>query len=274
MDHFKPTIIRNTSIAQNYFELEFTWPSHSVPLPGQFLTLRIADQISPLLRRPFAFSGFNKEDRTASIIYEKRGPATSILSAQLPGEALDVIGPLGNSFPAPINDNRPVLVAGGVGMGPMFFLAEDFLKHNIHPLLFLGARTKAFIPNLDLFQKVQTLISTDDGTAGFSGTSVSCFQHYLETHENHQKVSGYEVYACGPNPMMQALDRFSRNQSWPTWLSMEQTMGCAVGACMGCVVKVITNTPPPQGFAYARVCTEGPIFPGHTLIWEENHGQQ
>ena len=267
MEHHATLVLRNRSIAKDYYELLFAWPEGlEPPRPGQFLTIRIADTAMPLLRRPFAVSGYDSRSKTAGIIYQRVGPATRMLAAADAGDMLDMLIPLGNWFPEPEPDATPVLVAGGIGMGPIFFFAQmlrsagrrspEQRAENREPVLVLGARNVAYLPTEDVLEGLEPVICTDDGSRGFAGTVVD----YLKSAGVGKEAEAV-LYACGPNPMLEALAAFAAERKLPLWVSMEQTMGCAVGACMGCAIPV-------HGPArYARVCTEGPVFDAKEIVW-------
>lgn len=259
MQHIVTKVSANTEIALDYHALDFVMPpDFQVPEPGQFLTIRVGEGISPLLRRPFAFADCDSGTGLARIIYEKRGKATLALSDYKPGDKLDIVSPLGNTFPLPSNGNRPVLVAGGIGIGPMLFLYGKFKAMGLDPILVLGSRNGDRIPLLP----EGVLICTDDGSRGMKGNVLKALGN-LDTLLTAGSMP--EFYACGPHIMMEklyfwALERYPEAR---TWVSLEQTMACAVGACMGCVVKV--NHPKP----FARVCTEGPVFDAAFINWKD-----
>jgi dihydroorotate dehydrogenase electron transfer subunit len=250
MRQFQTTANINTKISDDFFRLEFPWPSDApVPLPGQFVTIRSALGSDPLLRRPFAVASFN--DGIASIIYQKRGKATSLLSGLSLGESFSVIGPLGQGFRK--TESLPVLIAGGIGLGPIAFLASQLGDRA--PIFILGARTKAMIPDLDFLSPLSPVICTDDGTLGFHGTVIDWCKASLRPD---QKA---EYFACGPNAMLKALHQFAQSRQENAQVSLEQTMGCGVGACMGCTVEVNDER------RYARVCKEGPVFDSKEIKW-------
>ena len=262
----------NEQIADRYYRLDFSWPLDlAPPEPGQFLTLSLRRGVSPLLRRPFAFSDYDQEIRTSQIIYEKRGEATTYLTQLKKGGLIDGLFPLGNVFPLPQKDQQPILVAGGVGMGPIFFFAKQLMQKGFFPKIFLGARSSSLIPSLPLFKQVPLYVATDDGSVGFKGNIVE----YLQANDHIPDSS--ILYVCGPNPMMAAAYQWGKSRQMPVWVSMEQTMGCAVGACMGCVIPVKHPELDPNiddgslesnNPHYARVCTEGPIFQGNSIDWK------
>jgi dihydroorotate dehydrogenase electron transfer subunit len=254
MRQIQSEILRNQELAEGFFKLTFTWDPHLRPLPGQFLTIRVSGLPFPLLRRPFAFSHCDGEN--VSIIVKKRGTATDILSRKSAGETLDVIGPLGNSFGDPDSDRRPVLVAGGIGLGPMLFFATSLHSRGIKSAFIFGSRTAGSIPRCEEFKSLSAVLCTDDGSAGFHGTTVDYLRSLSDLEWKRT-----ELYCCGPLPMLKAASLFAQSKKIPCWVSMEQTMGCSMGACMGCVIKVRYEP------GYARVCKEGPIFDSRDVVW-------
>lgn len=282
------TVIRNREVASGYYELETSWPGES-PLPGQFLTLRTGPATDPLLRRPFAFSSYAAQadladsdtsdaatslsppprHARAAIIYERRGKATQRLSAAAPGDKLDLLGPLGRPFPDPASGSTPVLVAGGIGIGPIVFLATRLAEAGLSPVLIAGARTTATLPHLVLDRlPVEKRLCTEDGSYGIHGT-------VLQALENNwpSMPASPELYACGPGPMMAAVAELAERIGARCWVSLEQVIGCGVGACMGCAVRVKEPGTPLESArsaerqSYARVCTEGPVFDAREIVW-------
>lgn len=258
MEHFPSTVLQNYPICEKYYCMRLLWPDqYPAPLPGQFLTIRPPAGTRALLRRPFAVSSYSKGDSTIEVIYERRGEVTRYLSTMQTGDQLDLLAPLGKAFPAATEDHRPVLLAGGIGMGPMFFLAEALSALDRQPLLLLGARDASLIPDIPILEQVETIIATDDGSKGFHGTTIDALVDYERSGTGEKS----EYFACGPMPMLSALAVHAENAQRQCWVSIEQTMGCAVGACMGCVIPIHD----PK--RYARVCTEGPIFDSREIVW-------
>jgi dihydroorotate dehydrogenase electron transfer subunit len=253
MKQFYGTIIGNKKVSPDYYKLEFSWDRKAGrPLPGQFFTIRISDNTVPLLRRPFAFSSFDTKICTASMIYQKRGRGTKILAARETGGPLDVIGPLGKPFPMPAKRHNVLLVAGGIGLGPVLFLASRLSGAK----LVFGCRTKSLIPSSSTFAGLKPAICTDDGSAGFRGTAGD----YLRSIENSM-TGNTIIYACGPLPMLKSCHESAVRRGCPCFVSIEQVMACGVGACMGCAVK-------SAGGGYTRACTEGPVYNSKELHWE------
>lgn len=259
MKQFSARILTNRVVADNFFELTLL-PDEPVsqPLPGQFLTLRVTSSTTPLLRRPFAYSGFNDSSSAISIIYQKRGNATDILAGKQTNEHIDCIGPLGNNFQFPENSQTAILVAGGIGIGPILFLASELQKKNLPFKFIFGCRSKQFIPDLKAFSQLDPTICTDDGSCGFKGTTAD----YLSANASSIPANSL-FYSCGPDRMLHACYQFSKKKGATCWVSVEQVMACGVGACMGCVVKVKTEQ------KYLRACKEGPVFDADILAWED-----
>lgn len=250
----KCTVLRNSPVAEDYFEMEFTWPfKEQRPLPGQFLTVRPFGQA--LLRRPFAFSGAT--ETTASIIYKQVGPATKEFAEMKEGDIADILGPVGTPFKTPAKDVTPILAAGGIGLGPMIFTAEYLAEEGFSPVLVVGARNKEMIPELKLKNSsITVVICTDDGSMGFKGNIVE----YLQTEGASYTDKG-EILACGPHPMLKACHNFAVEKNITCQVSLEEMMACAVGACYGCVVETTGED------KYKRVCKDGPVFDSREIKW-------
>jgi dihydroorotate dehydrogenase electron transfer subunit len=265
---FISRIISNDRIGEGFYELSLSWERHVTrPLPGQFLTIRLGGGVGsvPLLRRPFAFADFYEASSIATVIYQKRGQGTEFLAAALPGEAgLDVIGPLGTPFvintddhTINVNPQKHIIAAGGVGLGPMLFLASYLKARGVQPRFIFGCRSQSFIPSLKKFADADPLICTDDGTAGFRGTVAD----YINANMSSDIGADTAIYACGPLPMLKSVNEIARSSGARCFVSLEAVMACGVGACVGCAVPV-------AGGGYARVCREGPVFDGGEVLWE------
>ncbi len=269
MKRFDTTVRSLRPVAQGYYELRFEWPAATAnqaddaPAPGRFLTIRAGGRYDPALRRPFAFSGYSSDPASAgfgaeaSIIFQLRGRGTAHLAALKPGDALDVLGPLGKGFGKPARGSRPVLVAGGIGLGPMLYLAHALAADAAAglceaPVFVIGVRTAGFVPQVDL--PAGTVICTDDGSAGFKGTATD----YLASFDPGLPPT---FYACGPALMMAAVDRLAQTRRSPYEAATEQWMACGVGACAGCAVRLKSG-------AYARACVDGPVLDGSLVDWE------
>ena len=263
MRRFDALVLENREISRDYRRIVLEWPGEvGTPRPGAFLTVGVSGTTDPLLRRPFAFSGFDPLDGWASFIFQIRGPATRLLAERRPGTVLDVLGPLGNGFPDPAAGALPILAGGGIGLGPMLFTARDFQSRAAEggwkaPVLVLGFRTAPQIPDIELPEG--TAVCTDDGSSGFHGSAVQGVE-LAEAGSRYGTEAPPIYYACGPAPMLAALNRLAASRSAPYWAAVEQWMACGVGACMGCAVRL-------KDGSFARACVEGPVFEGSRIDW-------
>jgi dihydroorotate dehydrogenase electron transfer subunit len=268
---FEARIVDNRPIAQSWRELRLSWDEAAgAPAPGQFLTLRVSPYSDPLLRRPFAFSGFSspagaapRSEASASVIYQIRGGGTRLLSELASGARIDAIGPLGRGFPLPEAEEECVLAGGGIGLGPLLYLARALEAAGKKSVLALGLRSAALLPSIEL--PSGAVLCTDDGSSGFAGTPVDWISHNVPV--SHNAPSGeaprrVHIYGCGPAPMLAALARLAAARGWRASLSAEQWMACGVGACMGCAL------PRPDGRGYLRACADGPVFDLGEIDWE------
>ena len=254
MKQFNSTILLNRSLGADYFEMALYWPIQDAPGPGQFLTLRVSDKPFPLLRRPFAVSRYNRNENYVRIIYKRRGAATRELAGKKEGERIDVIGPLGNTFPNPQEGRRALILAGGIGLGPMIYFTRTLIQKGQNPIFVFGCRSADSLPKPKDLGELNACLCTDDGTLGYHG-SVIDFAHTLAG------CGPFDLFGCGPNEMLKACHRFSDASELHCWVSMEQTMGCAMGACMGCVIRTVKEP------GFARVCKDGPIFASGDIKW-------
>ncbi|MBN2038061.1 MAG: dihydroorotate dehydrogenase electron transfer subunit [Chitinispirillaceae bacterium] len=256
MKQFSSTIVSNRPISTDFYEIGFSWDRAVVsPHPGQFFTVRISETTVPLLRRPFAFSGYAADSGRAAMIYQKRGRGTEIMAAKKPGDTLDLLGPLGTAFPLSDKEASVLLVAGGIGLGPIMFLATALTANGQSVRCIFGSRNAGLVPDLAPFHAHSPVICTDDGSAGFKGTTVDYIMSIEQT-----VTRATVIYACGPMPMLKACHTLALRKKCACFVSVEQVMACGVGACMGCAVKTAAG-------GYARACHEGPVFNSNDLQW-------
>lgn len=242
-------------IGQRYYQLSLSAPDIARrAAPGQFVQVKIDCGDTPLLRRPLSIHDAGKG--TIDLLYAVVGKGTKMLSAKKAGDPLDIIGPLGTGFdltPAP--DAYPVLVAGGMGIAPLYFLAKK-LKSKAKIIL-IGAKDKKDLISVSGFKKLESrvCISTDDGSFGRKGYVTELLRQELGILKNRRLV----IYACGPRPMLKEVARIARQAHIRAQVSLEEHMSCGFGACLGCVVKTTDG--------YKRVCKEGPVFDAREIVW-------
>ena len=201
------------------------------------------------LRRPISICEFSRSRGTLRFVFEVRGKGTEAISRLNVGDNLDVLGPLGNGFAIPDSARRVVLVGGGIGVPPMLGLAK---KLGDRATAILGFRDYSRIILADEFEKdgAATAICTDDGSVGYNGMVTGPLESTL-------KNTGADIVcACGPMPMLNAIAKICAQYEVPCKVSLEQRMGCGVGACVVCSCLTVRNGQEH----YARVCKDGPVF--------------
>lgn len=229
--------------------------------PGQFVHLRVGGTYDPLLRRPISVMLADPHAGSIELLVRAVGRGTELLANLPAGSLVDLMGPLGNGFPLLAKGQEPLLVAGGVGVAPLIYLADVFQMavggHYVRGLF--GAATEdalacwqEFAGRCEEFQA-----ATEDGSAGEQGLVTDLVAPQL------QRGGIAAVYTCGPRPMMAQVARICAEAQVPCWASLEQFMGCGIGACLGCVVP--THLEPKN----QRVCTDGPVFDAAAIAWEE-----
>lgn len=248
-------IISNINIKGKYYRIDFLCKEISCfANPGQFVHVQIKNMGDRLFRRPFSIFDIS-EDGILSIIYKIVGYGTEVLSGLKEGEICDILGPLGNSYTIPKDGEIPILIAGGYGVASTYLLAKN---SPLKGKLLLGAKNRDELILCDEYKALgfDVEIATDDGSCGYHGLVTDLLTNYLGKTEN-------KIYGCGPNPMMYAITKMLRNTSEVAELSLDENMCCGVGACFGCVVKIIAKN--DKGWEYKRSCNEGPIFKSNEI---------
>jgi dihydroorotate dehydrogenase electron transfer subunit len=231
--------------------------------------LKVSDDTSPLLRRPFSvYKSYPASHPEKSkrghlfILYKKVGKGTQRMTTFSKGQKVDLIGPLGNGFalpPLPFSADC-VLMGGGVGIVSLYPLAEALMGRKL--FVFIGGKTQSDILGVKDFRKLNSniFVATEDGSLGVQGTVVDLFISQIEKFKRNK--TSY-IYACGPVPMLRALAGAVKSKNFICQVSLETRMGCGFGACWGCVVR----TKHPK-IPYQRVCQEGPVFRIEDIVWE------
>ncbi|MBC7187442.1 MAG: dihydroorotate dehydrogenase electron transfer subunit [Calditrichaeota bacterium] len=246
----------NEQVSQTVFRLTLHAPDLALAAaPGQFVNIRIQEGAVPLWRRPLSVYSANRDAGSLRLLFEVRGVGTRILAASRPGTTLDVLGPLGTAFLAPPRGALPVLVAGGLGIAPLHFWAEELARAGCRPLLLFGARTAEALCALDDLRRLDSdlRLATEDGTEGMQGMVTELLATTLAEQPPQQTM----VYACGPVPMLREVERICAARAVDGQICLETLMACGFGACMGCAVAARSSSPQP---GYKLVCKDGPVF--------------
>lgn len=237
--------------------------------PGQFLHVRVLPLSDPLLRRPFSVHAVDRQAGRVSLLYRVVGRGTALLARKKEGDCLDVIGPLGRGFSLPAGKQAVAIVAGGIGIAPLFFLLQEMAgENNPERILYilLGARTAEELLLIEEIKeltgsvtgKFNVLVATDDGSCGHRGPVTELLERLLTGRMADM------VYACGPQGMLRAVSMLLEKHGVKGELSIEERMACGIGACYSCVCK--TKSSEVEGFRYSRVCVEGPVFKASEVI--------
>lgn len=246
-------IIENTLLKTDYHLVRFYAPEIArTARPGQFVHVRIEENALQLLRRPFSIHDTGS-DGSVAVAYKVVGAGTRRLAEKRPGEVCGLLGPLGTAYSAPAADAIPVMVAGGYGSAAMFMLTRSMSRPGI---ALIGARSAADVILDDRYRAAgcRVEIATNDGSLGTKGFVTALVERVLAEHAGEKLF----FYGCGPHPMLMALAKIMKARDLAGELSLDHLMCCGVGACFGCVVKVVADT--PEGWAYARACKDGPVF--------------
>ena len=246
-------IKENIKIAQDVYSMKINAPEIVLSsLPGQFLNVKVPFDNSKILRRPISICAVYDEDIT--IVYQIMGKGTQLFTRLGIGDEIDIIGPLGKGFPI-VTNKKVALVGGGIGIFPLLFLKNKLSKKNEIDS-FIGFRNKECVIFTDEFTDDSTnlCVATDDGSGYNKGLITTYFR---------KKIGKYDiVYSCGPTPMMKRVKEISEKEKKLLYLSLEQRMGCGIGACLVCACKVKTK----DGFDYKHVCKDGPVFDSREVI--------
>lgn len=255
MNQYLAPLIANDRLApetylQTYENREIAKSAHA----GQFINILAGSSSDPLLRRPFSVCTVDREAGTFTALIKVVGSGTRMLADMSPGAKVDMLAPLGLSFQWR-ESSKMLLVAGGVGVAPLLLLCQEVAEANLAErpeiVFCYGARTESDFVLLDQIEPLvdELILTTEDGSRG---TKEFCTQAAERCFSREASV-----FTCGPNPMMGDLLRRMREQGLEGQASLENQMGCGIGACQGCVVTTREG--------YRRICCEGPVLPTELL---------
>lgn len=237
-------IISHKKLSESLRELVLSAPQIAVSAQaGQFVHVKIDEK--QLLRRPISIAGADVQAKTITLIYKIIGKGTVELATKQVGDTLDLLGPLGRPFT--IQGKKPLLVGGGIGTAPLIFLAQALCPRPATAVV--GGRTAEEMvwPKIlvEVCDRIQ--VTTDDGTCGRKGLCIDLLPDLL--------TQGYDmVYTCGPKIMMEAVARAAKQAGVPCQVSLEEYMGCGLGACLSCTCSAATRK------KRVKICTDGPVF--------------
>lgn len=243
-------IVSNKKIAHESYELVLKSEYiSSNAIPGQFLHVLIKNHT---LRRPLSIAAIDKTNHTVTLLYKVVGSGTEDLIAYNENEKLDVLGPGGNGFVIDdLEENEKVLlIGGGIGVPPLHFLAQKLYEKNVKMTIVLGFLSKEYKFYEEAFNKLgHTIIVTDDGSYGEKG-------RVTDVELSNENFKHY--YSCGPLPMLKAVKE--KYTDINGFLSFEERFGCGIGACFACVI------PTKSDAGYKKICQNGPVFSSEEVL--------
>jgi dihydroorotate dehydrogenase electron transfer subunit len=274
-------VIENRVLAGGHFLLSLDAPRQAPAVrPGQFAMVRILGRSDVLLRRPMSIFDVTSKDareggpgqvRTLGVLrllYKVVGRGTRLMAELKPGDKVGLLAPLGHGFfeeeylPRAHEADEILHVAGGIGIAALLLPAKHLAEAGFRQRLFFGARTKADLVGLEEFKLLMrgSLLATENGSLGYRGFVTRPLEDYLTAHTSKK----FLLMVCGPWAMLRATVELAKRFRHPCLVSMENRMGCGLGVCLGCSIRV-------EGTgheAYQRVCTEGPVFWAEKIVWE------
>jgi dihydroorotate dehydrogenase electron transfer subunit len=309
---YTAAVAANIPLCREHYRLVLSLPQFSPTRPGQFIQIQCHGQISDpqtndlrwtahqwpqaaggevrepvaMLRRPFSLAGRRNLPGCVEldIIHRAIGLGSRWLAALKPGDAVNILGPLGNAFELPAPSQTAVLVGGGVGIPPMIYLASQLagrpavalagaVCRDLLPLTITAEPARGSCvptPIVEDFTKygIPSVVATDDGSCGYGGYVTAALEAYLDNHAPRHLV----VYTCGPEPMMKRVAEIALQRGLDCQVAVERAMACGLGTCQSCCIRVKKSdrSQPPligQDWCYRLACTDGPIFPANKLLW-------
>lgn len=256
-------VLSNEKYGNGLYKIEIFSPYISKNArPGQFISIkcRPEDILDPFLRRPFSIYDIEEDFNVFSVLYLVRGKGTRYLTCVKKGDTLDFAGPFGKGIEIESYYKSFLLVGGGVGVAPLYLLAKNLIRSGKDVLFVSGFKDNSFVRlERDLIElKINYIIFTEDGSWGQRGLVTD----FIE--KNIKKYKEYKLYCCGPKEMLKAIQDILQGQNIPVEALLEEKIGCSIGVCMGCVVKVRDK----KGFTYKTLCKDGPLFDLMEVIFD------
>lgn len=246
-------IIENKRLNKDFFTIELEGNTKIPDLkPGQFIQVRVDGSPETFLRRPISVHDVDYVKNTVKILIQIAGKGTETLSKVKPGDSLNIIYPLGNSFSLPASGNKILLVGGGCGIAPLLFLGKYLKSNGFVPDILLGFRNKDRIIEFEQYLQIgNVFVTTEDGSMGEKG--------YVTTHSIFSTYEFNMIYCCGPDRMMKAIAAYCKKKEIVCEVSLENLMACGIGACLCCVVDTVRGN--------LCTCIDGPVFNVNDLKW-------
>jgi dihydroorotate dehydrogenase electron transfer subunit len=246
------TIVTNEEVMPGVFLTRLDCSQLKRAEPGQFVMVRCGEEIEHQLRRPLSLH--QQEGDRLSLLFKVVGRGTRWLSERRAGEEIDLLGPLGIGYEIYPDSKKLLLAAGGIGIAPLVFLANDAIRKGKEVTLLLGAPTaRQLYPTKLLPAGARLITATEDGSTGRKGMITDILSDFISGTD--------QLFACGPLPMYKTMARMPGLKDKPVQVSLEMRMGCGLGICYGCTVKTRNGL--------RQACKHGPIFDLDEILWEK-----
>ena len=253
----KTVVVKHEDIGNGYRRMVLDAPRIVASVqPGQFVHIKVPALEASALRRPL--SVLDASDGKLSVLYKRVGRGTEALATAGEGDEVMVEGPLGHGFPVE-SKSVALLVGGGFGVAPLYFLAKRRAELGLESVLFVGGRTEDDLLEIEAFEKlgIKIFTATNDGSAGIKGFVVVPLDD--EIVRLRQQGCGFELFTCGPDGLLKAVSERALSLGVPGWISVDRHMICGVGACFACIQKTVRGN--------SRCCIEGPVFRAEDIVW-------
>lgn len=261
IEPIKAQVLDIFEVTEGIYELELQAPAVvEQARPGQFAMLRPGNGGKPYLARPMGIYDVNPKRSSISILFEVHGAGTQAMAQMQPGNAVDLLAPLGNGFTVAEDTRRALVIGGGIGVAPLYPLLCQLRRQDVETEIMLGAQCGERMLGLERLVPLGmvTRLYTDNGTMGKQGYPTDDLPEVLRYGRFDQ------VFCCGPMPLMRGVARICGDYRTPCQVSLEERMGCGFGICVCCVVDVRDAE---GNIAKKRVCYDGPVFDGQEVVW-------
>ncbi|MCK4241039.1 MAG: dihydroorotate dehydrogenase electron transfer subunit [Candidatus Atribacteria bacterium] len=266
--NIKAKILLKKEVAPDVFLISLLAPLIvQQAIPGQFIHIKCSKNNYPLLRRPLSIHRIDKEKGEIFILFQVVGEGTKLLAQRAVGDDLNIIGPIGNGFNIYPKSQKIMIVGGGIGVAPLIALAEKSVAEGKEVRVLIGASKREMVIGEELFKSLgaNVDISTEDGSYKYKGLVTDLLKEVIQVWPPDQ------IFTCGPKAILKKIADIASSISINCQVSLEERMGCGIGACLGCVCKIKTKKKKnnKEEYYYKRVCVDGPVFKASEVIWDD-----
>ena len=249
-------VTQNRTVALDTYLMELQGECGDAFVPGQFVHIEVPNRPDLILRRPISVHAYDARNKQISLVYQVVGEGTRAFANLKTGDAVSVLGPVGNGFSLPDGAKRCILVGGGIGCAPLLTLPNMWPDVRFDAAL--GFRSMAHIYARLSFEDScrHVIFTTDDGSYGRKGLVTEALKTLLEEPCD-------AIFACGPKPMLRGLQQMIGQYGIPCFASLEERMGCGMGACVTCTCGIRVE----GSVKNLRVCKDGPVFPLSEVVF-------